>query len=323
MPRRTVTVTHLWATTRYRTEDRRDLTALPGGGDLLHLARALFAVLPKDDLVDHDKERYVSIEAVQPLGRTLLLELQAGAFGAAGQTRNVNTHATEHEFNAAGAATARLRALLVVPQRSRSALLFIEHAGLGAGGGALIKPLLRFLRHRHRELTFHTETVVENSAWLEGARLNEVTGVVYGHSPNLEDRIQGLPLAIGRIDHTIRPTRGGFLPRPLYDRLAESKINRADLFGIREDEEVSDVFVTMTNHGRRKTFALGSQGYPAVRYLLSDTGETEPATERFRAFCLDLAPDLFEAVGADWEHASSYGEWPPEVLGVAVEVPPR
>ncbi|MCU1612634.1 MAG: hypothetical protein JWO98_174 [Frankiales bacterium] len=95
--------------------------------------------------------------------------------------------------------------------------------------------------------------------------------MVYGHSPNLEDRVQGLPRAIGRIEHTIRPPRGGVLPRSLYDGLTERRINKAELFGIREDEEVNDVFVTMTNHGRRKTFALGSAGYPAVRHMLSVT----------------------------------------------------
>src|SRR3712207_3715309 len=61
MPRRTVTVTRLWATTRRRMDETQDLSRLGGAHDVLHLARAFFAGIPPQDLIDHKKERYVAI----------------------------------------------------------------------------------------------------------------------------------------------------------------------------------------------------------------------------------------------------------------------
>ncbi len=96
MPRRTVTVNPLWATTRRRMDETEDLSRLGGTHDVLHLARAFFAGIPPQDLIYHSKERYVAIEHMVPSGRTLLLELAAGTFGDSGPTRDVMTGETEH-----------------------------------------------------------------------------------------------------------------------------------------------------------------------------------------------------------------------------------
>ena len=126
MPRRTVTVTHLYQHVRSEPDNRVDLDKLPMG-DLLYTAWALFGSLPKAALVDADHERYVSIEKMTPAGRTLLLELSAGPLGESGEVRNSSTHTVEHQYDREAARTVSLRAMLVVPWRSRSSLLFVEH----------------------------------------------------------------------------------------------------------------------------------------------------------------------------------------------------
>jgi hypothetical protein len=142
-----------------------------------------------------------------------------------------------------------------VPKRSRSALFFVEHGSSAASGTALLVQLMRALRKWHPGLTARSEKVVEAETWLAGAELMQATAMVYGHSPDLEDHIQGPLKVLGRLQHTILPEKGQkILPRRIYDGLVTRDLNRAALFGISEDEDVDDVTVRMTNNaGRRRS----------------------------------------------------------------------
>ncbi|TFV79323.1 hypothetical protein E4P39_01355 [Blastococcus sp. CT_GayMR19] len=77
MPRRAITVTHLFETVRYRPDNRVDLDKLPTG-NLLYATRALFASLPRTGSSTVTASRYVSIEDMQVAGRTLLFDLMSG-----------------------------------------------------------------------------------------------------------------------------------------------------------------------------------------------------------------------------------------------------
>ena len=318
MPRRTVTVTRLWATTRRRMDELQDLSKLGGSQeDVLHLARAFFAGIPAQDLVDHAKERYVAIEGLVPTGRTLLLELAVGTFGDSGPTRNVMTGQTEHTRDRHHSPATTVRAMVAIPQRATSALIFLEHAGGSTASWALVTPLKLWLRQRFREYTWSTETLVETDTWLEAAQLTQVSAVLHGHSPNIEDA--GVPKVIGKLEHVLTPDRGAkFFPRAFWDALHGGKIRRASLFGL-DDSEVDDVFVRMEKDGRSKKFALGDTGAPLAKWVLSDAGDPEPSTAEARDFFLDLAPDLFTAVGVDWQSEDRYGDWPQEVLSLELE----
>jgi|tagenome__1003787_1003787.scaffolds.fasta_scaffold20582704_1 hypothetical protein len=130
MPRRTVTVTRLWGTTRRRMGETQDLSRLGGTHDVLHLAGAFFVGIPPQDLIDHSQERYVAIEKMVPAGRTLLLELAVGTFEDSGPTRDVITGKTEHTRGRHHSAATTVRALVAMPQRATSALIFLEHSSL-------------------------------------------------------------------------------------------------------------------------------------------------------------------------------------------------
>jgi hypothetical protein len=321
MPRRTVSVSHLYQSVRMEPDSRVDLDRLPMG-DLLYIARSLFTQLPKSALVDADHDRYVSIEGMKEAGRTLLIELSAGPLGEAGEVRNSTTHTVEHEYDRDSARTVALRAMLVVPRRSRSALFFVEQGNSTANGTVLLAQLTKALKRWHPGLTAKVEKVVEAEAWLKGAELMKATAMVYGHSPDLEQHMQGQPKMVGRLQHTILPERGEkLLPRWLYERLTKRTVSQSALFGIGEGEGVDDLTVTMTNNGREKTFALGAERYPTLRLLLSDSGDDEPTTAAFRDLVLAETPDLLQAVGTDWDPADARGEWPPEAGEVSVEVP--
>lgn len=322
MPRRTITVTHIYQHVRYELDHRLKLDALPTG-DLLYTAHALFQQLPKDHLVDTEHERYVSIEKMHRRGRTLMFELSAGPLGEAGEVRDSATHVVEHEYGTAAARTVALRAMLVVPTGSRSALFFIEHGSSTADGTALKNRLVKALRYWHPDLTVKQDRVVEAEAWLEGAQLMRATAMVYGHAPDLEEHIEGLPKVLGQLQHAILPEKGHkVLPRAIYDGLVERSIDRSALFGISADEDVEDVTVRMTNNGREKTFALGAERFPTLRLMLTDSGEAEPTADGFRDFVLAETTELFQGVSADWNTAEAEGEWPPEADEVVVQIPP-
>lgn len=317
MPRRTVTATRLWATTRRRMDETQDLSRLAGAHDVLHLAHAFFAGIPPQDLIDHSKERYVAIEKMVPTGRTLLLELSVGIFGDSGPTRDVMTGKTEHTRGRHHSPASTVRALVAIPQRATSALIFLEHAGGNSASWALITPLKLWLRKRFPDYTWSSETLVETDAWMEAAQLTAVSAVLHGHSPNIEDA--DVPKVIGKLEHVLTPEGGGkFFPRALWDALHAGRIKRAELFGL-EDSEVDDVFVRMEKDGRSKKFALGYTGSPLAKWVLSDAGDAEPSTEAARDFFFELAPDLFTAVGVDWQSEDRYGDWPQEVLSLKLE----
>ncbi|SOC53538.1 hypothetical protein SAMN05660748_4489 [Blastococcus aggregatus] len=318
MPRRTVTVTRIWATTRRRPNELLDLSAIEGKHDVLHLARAFYTALPPSELVDNAKERYVSIENDLPSGRTLGLELFAGHFGDEGPTRHVVTGQTTHTRGTLESSAAAVRAMLALPERSTSLLVFLEHAANDSAAWALIEPLRKWLRSRFMDYTWHSEGLVVPGAWHEGAELTEVSAVVHGHSPNIED--VGTPKIVGKLQHVLTPERGRrIFPRSLWSELLNGNVDRGALFGV-DDADVGEVFVQMMKDGRKKRFALGDPGAPLARWVITATGEPEPSAEEAFDFFLDMAPELFLAVGADWQSGDRYGDWPADVLDMRVEV---
>lgn len=318
MPRHTVTATRLWATTRRHPDDLQDMSALDGKHDVLHYCHAFFKALPPSQLVDNEKERYVSIEDMTPSGRTLLLDLYAGHFGNEGPTRHVVTGQTTHTRGKLESSSSAVRALIAIPERATSAIVFLEHAGNDSAAWALIEPLRKWLRDRFMDYTWRSESLVVPGAWHEGAELTEVSAVVHGHSPNIED--VGTPRVVGKLQHVLTPERSRrIFPRSLWTGLVDGKVDRGALFGV-EDKDVGDVFVQMMKDGRRKRFALGEPGAPLARWVITATGEPEPTSEEALDYFLDLAPDLFDAVGADWQSGDRYGDWPADALAMAVEV---
>lgn len=320
MSRRTISVTQIQVHRRYKTADLCDVAALPDGADLLHLFHGLVKDADPKHLVDEDAERYNSVETISPQGRTLTLELAVGRFGDQGWNRNVTTHTITHQHGADEAHTVATRAMLVVPKSGTSALLFIEHASNIGGGTALLRLLRAAWVPRYPDWTLKTSSLVEADAWLELAGLESITAVVYGWNSDTADA--GQPKVVGDLRQTIEPRKGNkFFPKGVWDALRDGTISRGQLLGLADGTEPDEVKVTLEHDGLTKTFVLGNEKTPPVRYAFSDNGEPAPATDDFRSFCLDEIAGLLEPLEAEWQNSWGSGDWTAEQLAVTMDVP--
>lgn len=322
MPRRSFTVMHLQCHQRHYPARKFDLADLPDHADLLHRVHGLVHNVDRSRLRRDERERYAAIDAVAPKGRTLLITMSVGDYGAQGTTTNVNTHQITHRHDAEEAHTLPARLLLAVPQRGASALLFNEHVGQRSPGSDLVELLRLAFRENYPDVTLSCENLVRGNAWLEHGQLEEVSAVLHDWSADIADSGEARP--IGNLHHTLRPPKGQrFLPATLWERLRTRQLRRGALLGLREGEEPEEVTVRLENEGQQKTFVLGRERTPAIRYLMSDYGEPALSSEEFREVCLEQALELFRSVGADWQTSWCSGEWSEEALRVAFPLPAR
>lgn len=320
MARRSISVTQIQVHRRYQTDDHCDLAALPDDADLLHLVHGLLRDSDRKHLVDTDSERYNSVENMMRSGRTLTLDMTVGRFGDQGWTRNVESHQVTHEHGGDEAHTVRTRALLVVPKKGTSALLFNEHASNIGGGRAVLNLLRKAWKGRYPDWTLKFASLVESEAWLQHAQLESVTAVLYGWNSDIADT--GQKKVIGDLRHTLEPPKGRrFFPETLWHQLRDNKIKRGKLLGFGDETEPEEVKVTLEHDNLTKTFVLGNEKTPAVRYAFADNGDPMPSTEYFRNFCLDETKELFKPLGCEWKQSWAAGAWSKEALEATMAVP--
>lgn len=194
MPKRTIGM----ETIRVRPGHNRkkkfaDLSNIEGT-DLLHLFHGWVASIPPDDLVDHQRGRYTRITHVTPRGRSVLVEIEAGYFGIAGQTYDVATHAVSHSRSARESATVMTRLLMSVPPGGEVGVFISEREGNGGGGPELVKRFRHDLVSHFPTYSFDTETVIESPAWAQGADLLAVTAVAYAVPVDLAKGVTAQPV---------------------------------------------------------------------------------------------------------------------------------
>lgn len=323
MPRRTVSVSNFYVHTERKTKERKPVNNFDGNGaDLLALLRAFIKDVDRSLLVDDDRERYVSITELDPQGRTLFVEVEAGWFGTAGKVKNVRTHKVSHEHDAEDATTRILRFVAVAPLGATGMLVFVEKVG-GVSAAARILTLFHAaLRHRYEDskLTFKNETMVEKPAWLKKAKLDRVTGKVhsYQHSADVADG--GTTKIIGALSVDLVPTgTAEYLPKKIWEGLKKRNLDAAQVLGLAENTEVDRLTVTVSADGKTKTFAIDREKEPALSYLFVDKGQ--PDVETFLTFCFDNAKDLLPSVGAEWKTELRTGAWTPDQLGAKLVMP--
>lgn len=323
MPRRTVSVSNVYVHTERKTKDRKAIDNFDGkGADLLTLLRGFIHGLDADLLVDDSKERYVQVTELEPAGRTLLCEVEAGWFGTSGKVTNVKTHAVEHEHTADSAATRAIRFVAVAPKGATGMLVFIEKVGGVSAGSRVLALFHQALRAKYgdQKLNFKVETMVEADAWLQKAQLEEVTGVVnaYDYSSDVAD--SGKVKVIGklRVDLVPEGTKE-FLPKKVWEGLKKRDLNAARVLGLNEELEVDQLQVKVRADGKSKRFAIDKEKEPALAYLLAERGV--PDVDAFKDFCFGHAKDLLPSVGAQWETGLKSGSWSADDLAVKLEMP--
>ncbi len=323
MPRRTVTVKHLYVHELRKPKSRKDVANFDGfGADLLVILRGFINGLDEGALIDAQRERYLSTINLHPDGRTLLVEMEVGYYGSRGRVKNVKTHVVEHEHDAGSAATTDVRFLAVAPPGSQAMLVFVESHGRSVAATHVLPLFHAAWRNKWEgdDLVLKIDTLVETDAWLQRAELEEVSGVVTGYDWGHDRADAGTPKTLGRLHTTLEPDGAHqYLPRFIWTGLRDRNLDAARVLGLPDGAEVEELKVKVAADGKTKTFALDRERQPALSYLLSQQGM--PDDYAFKRFSFDLAKDLLPAVGGEWKTAFESGAWSEEQLQVTLERP--
>lgn len=302
MAYRSMSVTQFSAKRKHaRKAQPLTLSQLPDGSDFLDVVDAALVQISSARITDDDKKSYAEIDTWSREGRTILVKVIVGTYGDTGSVREVTTGHEAHAITPDQAHTLSLRCRLLVPPGGLTALMFVEHGQHRSAATALLKEMKAYWIAQKPDLTLVTETVVRADAWLSQAELEGITVISYGHESDLAD--SGIPKTLGDLRSQIEPPKGQrAFPRAVKDALLNHNVNRAKLLGFRESD-LDEVRVTLGDGSQSRTFVIGKDRTPAVRYLLSEASEPTPDDTKFRQRVSTEALDLFSAVGGSWQTA--------------------
>ncbi|MBQ9917121.1 MAG: hypothetical protein IJO71_07975 [Microbacterium sp.] len=289
------------------------------GHDLLHIFHGWVASIPPDDLVDHQRGRYTKITHVTPRGRSVLVEIEAGYFGTAGQTFDVATHAISHSRSAGESATIMTRLVFAVAPDADFGVFVSEREGMSGGGPDLVKRFRHDLISHYPTFAFDVDTVIESDAWSKGADLLAVTAVAYSVPVDLAHGVVAVPVLKGRLQQRLEPEKGQkALPAGLLTALQDHKIKASDFMALPDGQSIDDTFVTVSRDGREKTYAIDKQKVPSVRVLISNDGEPPLTNQTFLTECLNEVRDLYQGMGFSWQESWRSGPWTKDQLQVTM-----
>lgn len=123
-------------------------------------------------------EQAFSIDRVTAFGRSVMIWGEAGPYGTAGRTVDIDT-GDAADFDERTATMVPLRAMLVIPEDCEDGLLFCERRGQRHLRGALADVAFRTLG-RDASVTFRIDTHVDPAAWeqfIKGSTTRKVTYV--------------------------------------------------------------------------------------------------------------------------------------------------
>ena len=144
-------------------------------------------------------------------------------------------------------------------------------------------------------------TVNEGEAWAEAAELTEVEVRVEGKNADIAD---GLSVKVGKVSHIARPEKRHRFPGKLLESLHDEQALRR-VVSVPDLPDDRQVFVTLVRDGRTKKFELGTEGAPAIREVLNDSGEDTLDTAALVATCAEKVSDLCDRKGGVWDVAWS------------------
>lgn len=322
MPKRTIGMQTIRVRPgRNRKKNFGDLSDIDGQ-DLLHIFHGWAVSLPPDDLVDHQRGRYTKITRVTPRGRSVLVEIEAGYFGTAGQTFDVATHNVSHSRSARESATVMTRLLFTSPENAEVGVFTSEREGTSGGGPDLVKRFRSDLIAHYPTYAFDVETVIESDAWAQGADLLAVTAVAYSVPVDLAKGVVAVPVLKGQLHQRLEPEKGQkVLPAGLLAALQDRRIEASDFMGFPDGREIDDTFVTVSRDGREKTYALDKARVPSVRVVISEDGVPPLTDLPFTTECQNEVRDYYQGMGFSWQESWRSGQWTQEQLQVTM--PPR
>lgn len=261
-------------------------------------------------IVDSARSRYLQVKDVVPRGYSITVITESGLFGEPGSTYNVKTHEKTHEKSEDEAPTTESRLTVWAPPGATRLAIALEYKSGSVSGGGLVTSFREVMSERHPEFWFPYETVLEQSAWSASGQLLEVSVVQHtqplNYSTGLDpDRTD--EFVRGSVIHTAVPPRGTrYWPQEIWDRLRNRQIEAASFIGLRRGEgdlqdPDEDVYVTVERDGRQKKFALGTDGVPSVRALLTDHGQPPLDIPSFHREVDEQVKTFYKGLQKSWD----------------------
>lgn len=302
MGRRVLTVSELTFHQKYKRHPASFAPADLDSEDLLEIFQTWAAGLSAADTHNEERQTWISIATmVRYASRVLLLDLRVGAYGEPGDVVDTSTGDPVGRIADHQAPTGQNRALLFVPERGERAYFLAEESSRGSAGGRILRLFKKHFSQYTDQITMETSTVTEGEAWAEAAELTEVEVRVAGKSADIAD---GLDVQVGRVSHVARPEKRSRFPGRLLGELGREEALRRIVM-VPDIPQEHEVFVTMIRDGRTKKFQLGAEGAPAIREMLTDSGEEPLTDEALVKACTDRVRDLAGRTGDAWDTAWS------------------
>lgn len=303
-----MTITRLWYHPQRRRDQPGPVADLPDGVDLLTLFDSFVKGIHPDKLVRNDTQSYTSLlRPPRVQNRALIMATESGRFGEKGNVKDVITHKSTGEYGENEATAVVTHGVLLVPKPGTSALAFVERSG-GQGGMTRLLDLFEvYFRARYPKHVLERESIVERDAWVDRANLIKVRATA---RTQMTDPGSGkTDTVVGNIVHTIEPAGGASatLPRWLWRRLRDNKMDRAKYLGLASNVDVEqlDLDITLQADGRTKTFEINTEKTPNLSLVLTTTGESAFDEEKVVNKALNEAASIFADLGIDWSEADA------------------
>lgn len=250
--------------------------------------------LTEEETHDPKSNFWVARPRVKQHGpHVVILELAAGSTGEVGQVVNSTTGKIDLELTEKHAATGQNRALLFSPPEGNSAFFFAESSRRASAGTRIRKLFERYLRETQNSIKVEVTTVSEGELWAEKANLKQVELRVEGKAADIAD---GIDVEVGSISHMARPKRRKFFSPDILKQLRNDKFIANKLVSIPAETE-GDVYVTLDDGERQKTFQVDGGGAPSFRLVITSDGEPSLSDNDLVQKCVDQLSSLSSRTG--------------------------
>ncbi|GGS21199.1 hypothetical protein [Actinokineospora fastidiosa] len=287
--------------------------------DFLTLFHGFLMDVQGTPLVNRRSNLYLTVESVEPKGRTIAFTADQGRFGTEGKLVDVQSGSMTKTISENESAVTTTRNLVVASDGGPFALLLGERYGNHSSVGTVLSTFYRAFVHRFREqgFVFRGEGYVDQEAWdayLQEAEMKTIQVNKYEASSDIADGF--IRRSIGKIVCEVRPKRGeGSFTRKVRDQLLGGELKAHSIIGIEEDPS-DEVELTLNDGRQQKRLLIGKSKVPVLLYPLTEGDEERLSDQQVLDTMLAKVSDLQTRVGMNLPATWKTEEWTLDQLDV-------
>lgn len=249
-------------------------------------------------LLEKGTDDCVHVNSVERINSSsLLIDTNAGKRGISGILYSGSGEA-KSSISEDDAPTGHTRAMLYVPDRGQSALLFSEYCQRGTAGTRLLRGFNRWFNENFPSILMQSSAVLEGEDWLN--QVSEIKSVSVSVHGLPEKAYRGIQTINGSLSVEFKPTTKRSIPFEFIRRIRKNPLRAGSLLGIPEIDERGNIKTkigVIGRDGRRKTIDLLEEKMPVFLRTLNAIGEPELSNEDFVNLCQQYALELLDRLG--------------------------